>query len=301
MSESFGRAAKNEMVLSPLHSHSEEVAFTSGFLHTAGSILLSAGEMELSVPIENEMLGEKVFGLIEKTYKDMPSYSYDDKKILITGDCAVRILGDCAILLKGENGEPHINYGIAPELISKDRLAAAYLKGAFLGSGSVSVIKGYHLEFSLSNATLANDLANLLRDRDINANVTERKDKYVSYVKGADGVSDALALLGAPKAVMELNTRFADRELQRRVNRVKNCDLANIDKSVVAAARHSDAIKLLKDSGRYETLDEKLRETAELREDNPEMTLSELAALAGISKSGMKHRLNKLIELSELE
>ncbi len=300
MSDTFGKAAKNEMILSPLHSRGEEIAFVSGLLHTAGSIIISGGEMELLLPIENGSLCEKVFMFLEKTYRDMPSYSYASGKFTIAGTCAARVLEDCAILSVNEDGSPHINYGITPALVSKERHATAYLKGAFLGSGSVSVLKGYHLEFALSNATLATDLAELLREKGINANVTERKDKFVSYVKGSDGVSDALALLGAPKAVMELNNRFADRELQRRVNRLKNCDLANIDKSVSAAARHADAIRALKQSGRFESLDEKLKETAEIREDNPEMTLSELASLAGISKSGMKHRLNKLVELSEI-
>lgn len=299
MSEPFARAAKAEMAQSEFHSRGEEKAFVSGLLHTAGSITLSRGKIELSLPTDNETLFDRVCSLLEKIYKDLSGLCSEDKKILLNGDQAERVLEDCGIFTVDDAGERHINYGIERSLVEKDRYAAAYLKGAFLGCGSVSVVKGYHLEYALSNAKLAGDIAELFREKDINVNVTERKDKYVSYVKGADGVSDALALLGAPKAVVELNSRFADRELQRRVNRLKNCDLANIDKSISASARHSDAIKTLKESGRYETLDGKLKETAILREENPEMTLSELAAAAGITKSGMRHRLDKLVELAE--
>ena len=299
MSESFGKNAKTEMISSPLHSRGEETAFLSGLLHSAGSVMISSGGIGLVLPFENALLGEKVESLLGKAYKDLSGFSCDGKKILLSGSVATRVLEDCGIFSVGSDGGLHINYGIDFSLVEKERHAAAYLKGAFLGAGSVSVIKGYHLEFALSNPRLAGDIAELLRGREINANVTERKDKFISYVKGADGVSDTLALLAAPKAVMELNNRFADRELLCRVNRLKNCDLANIDKSVSAAARHVEAIEMLKESGRYETLDEKLKETARLREENPEMTLSELAAAAGITKSGMKHRLNKLVEISE--
>lgn len=301
MSESFAKLAKNEILGCALHSRGEEIAFLSGFVHTAGSIMISRGGMELVLTNENPLACERVFGLLSKSYGDSCGTEFDGKRISVAGDRAARVLEDCKILVTDGGGEKRINYGIDPSLTEKEKCAAAYLKGAFAGCGSVSVSKGYHLEFALSNASLAGGLAEVMRSYGINANITERKEKFVSYVKGADGVSDALALLGAPRAVLELNSRFADREVLAHANRVKNCDLANIDKAVSAAANQILAIKALKETGKFDLLDGKLKETAVLREENPDMTLSELAAFAGITKSGMKHRLEKLVELGERE
>ena len=298
MSSSFGKTAKDEIAFSPLHNSDEELAFLSGLIHTAGTVTISHGGMELSLPLENMMLKDRTVSLLEKACRGLSEISSDEKRVLLSGAACIKALDECKIYSLGADGERHISVGIDPSLVEKESAAAAYLKGAFLGDGSVSLSAGYHLEFVLSNGRLANDLADILRLRGINANVTERKDKFVCYVKGADGVSDTLALLGARKAVLELNNKFVGREIAQRVNRLNNCDLANIDKSVSAALRQQEAIDELRSSGRYENLPQKLKEAAVLREENPEMTLSELSVCLGISKSGMKHRLNKLIELA---
>ena len=147
---------------------------------------------------------------------------------------------------------------------------------------------------------MSRELLVLLREAGFEAKETTRKSNYITYFKQSEHIEDFLTAIGAPLAAMEIMTSKLERDLRGSVNRRVNCDSANLDKTVAAAQNQIDAIHHLKEQGTWSSLPEKLRETAELRVNNPELTLSQLAEQfqPPISKSALNHRLRKLVELS---
>lgn len=180
----------------------------------------------------------------------------------------------------------------------------AFLKGLFLGSGCViDPNKDYHFEISVESKVYANFVIELMKEFNLNAKFIKRKSTYVIYIKGSDEIAIALALLGANKAVFEYENVRINKSIKNEINRTVNCETANLNKVVEASVRQRQAIEKLKKEDKFSLLNAKLREIASLRLENPDVSLDELASLCSykISKSGVYHRLNKIIKLAEEE
>ncbi len=178
----------------------------------------------------------------------------------------------------------------------------AYIRGAFLGGGSVSDPKSaYHMEFVTRGEARAKELAELLSGFSVAAKITRRKGLYTVYIKECEAIADALALMGAHGGGLELFSVQVERELRNRINRRVNCETANTDKTARAASKQLAAIRKIKDAGKWASLPETLREAGTLREDNPDMSLKELGETANppIGKSGVNHRLDRIIKFAE--
>ncbi len=192
----------------------------------------------------------------------------------------------------------HVNLG----LLEDDGSRAAFLRGAFLAGGSVTdPLRRYHLELVTGHYTVSRELTALFHDMGFEPKGLSRGGNYVIYFKQSDAIEDLLTTAGAPVAAMRVMSARIEKGMTNLVNRKVNCDTANVTKSVEASASCLTAIRLLRESRRLEALPDKLREAARLREENPEMSLSELAALFDppITKSGLSHRLRQLRELAE--
>ena len=128
-----------------------------------------------------------------------------------------------------------------------------------------------------------------------------RNGNYITYFKQSEAIEDFLTMMGAPLAAMELMTAKVEKEIRNSINRRVNCDTANLEKMVAASMDQVEAIRRLEASGRLDALPERLKETARLRIENPEASLSELAELAvpRVTKSCLNHRLRKIVELSK--
>lgn len=190
------------------------------------------------------------------------------------------------------------------EFIIKGDLSVrkSYLKGAFLSAGSITdPKKAYHFEISMANKSEANFLQEVLKSMEIDAKFIERKNQFVVYVKEGAEISDILTMLGAINETLYFEDQMVIKSARNDTNRRVNCETANLSKTVNAGVRQIAAIEKLKESGKIETLDETLYDVALLRMANPDATLSELAKLYGngISKSGINHRLKKIMELAE--
>jgi DNA-binding protein WhiA len=176
----------------------------------------------------------------------------------------------------------------------------AYVRGAFLGGGSISdPNKGYHLEFDTKNKQTAEYLCRLFAFEDIPVKVTIRKMHYIAYTKASEVIAAILVRIHAYTAVMDFYNVSAEKEIRNDINRRVNCETANLDKTVRAAVRHIEAIEKIKKSGAFESLAPALKETALLRAEYPEESLTELAERLGIGKSGVNHRLTKIMEIAE--
>lgn len=193
-----------------------------------------------------------------------------------------------------------LNMGTDSALLKKTCCRKAYLRGAFLGGGSVSrPDAGYHVELVTESYSFAELLLSLLRTMGYPAGLTDRKENYIVYLKESDAIIDFFSLLGAEKAAEAFEVTRNLKEVKNQVNRLVNCETANVQKSVDAAGRQIAAIRALEAAGGVERLSAGLKEMAAVRLEHPTATLAELSALLGIGKSGVNHRLRKLAALAE--
>lgn len=178
----------------------------------------------------------------------------------------------------------------------------ALLKGAFLGSGSINdPNKDYHFEITVISKVYSNLLLEIANLFDVNLKVTKRQDRYVLYLKDSEQISTILKVLGASKAVLEYENIRISKSIKNDINRSINCETANLNKVADASVKQINAINKLKKVNKFNELSSKLREIANLRLEFPEASLEELANNCSykISKSGVYHRLNKIIKISE--
>ncbi len=193
-----------------------------------------------------------------------------------------------------------VSFRVQEYILKNPCCRRAFLRGAFLGSGSVAnPEKEYHLEFTTPRQGLAEDTVALFAEFGLTARVVQRKSNQVIYFKSSTEIGDVLNIIGAHTAYMELMNVRILKETRNQVNRRVNCETANLDKAVDAAQIQLDAIRRLQKSGRLVSLSPGLKEAAELRLAYPEAPLSELGEMLHISKSGMNHRMRKLTALAE--
>ena len=184
----------------------------------------------------------------------------------------------------------------------EEEILKAIVKGAFLGAGSINnPEKKYHLEILFKIKENVNYIINICKNFGINLKQLESKSKYILYLKEAEEISKFLALIGANKAVLKFEEIRIMREMKNNVNRLVNCETANINKTVNAAVDQINDIKLIQSKNKFEELPEELRDVALARLENPECTLKELGEklIVPIGKSGVNHRLKKIHEFAE--
>ncbi|MDF2838946.1 MAG: DNA-binding protein WhiA [Evtepia sp.] len=192
----------------------------------------------------------------------------------------------------------HINFAF----LEDEHCQLSFLRGAFLSAGSVTAPqKGYHLELVTSHYYVNRELIALILDLGYTPKETTRKSNYVTYFKQSESIEDFLTAIGAPVSAMAIMSAKVEKNLRNGINRRVNCDAANVDKTVDAAQEQLAAIRILTTNGTMESLSDKFQEAARLRQENPEFSLSELAALCEppVTKSCLNHRLRKLIALSK--
>ena len=189
----------------------------------------------------------------------------------------------------------HVNFG----LLEDEYCRTAFLRGAFLAGGSVTdPEKRYHLELDTGHAQASREVATLLTEMGFLPHSVRRGGSSVIYFKQSEHIEDLLTTIGAPAAAMDIMTAKVDKEIRNGANRAMNCDMANVNKTIDAALEQKNAIQRLQENGRLERLPEKLRQTALLRLQYPEMSLSQLAEKCDppVTKSCMNHRMRKLLE-----
>ena len=177
----------------------------------------------------------------------------------------------------------------------------AIIRGTFMGAGSINnPEREYHLEMEVTNEQNMNTVLNLLLEFGIKAKYMEAKNKYYIYLKEGEEISKFLALIGAAKAVMKFEDIRIQKEMRGKVNRLVNCETANLNKTINASIEQIAAIRKLQENGEFKKLDDNLKEIALLRLENPDMSLIELGKKlkVPIGKSGVNYRLRKIMEIS---
>ncbi|MCI8384706.1 MAG: DNA-binding protein WhiA [Clostridia bacterium] len=184
------------------------------------------------------------------------------------------------------------------EKTTKEEILKAMVRGAFMGAGSVNnPEKEYHLEIDLGNSKSLEEVQKILQQLGIRVKTLQT----AIYIKEGEEISKFLALIGANKAVMKFEDIRIQKEMRGKVNRLVNCETANLNKTINASIRQITSIKKLQETGAFQKLEDHLKEIAMLRLENPDMPLQELGKLLKkpVGKSGVNYRLNKIVELAE--
>lgn len=184
--------------------------------------------------------------------------------------------------------------------LKNDCCVSAFLRGIFLACGSVSdPNKEYRVEFVCPSHLMAQYLYGLLSGIIENPKIAERDGVYYVYYKHSEAIEDMLTTIGAVNSSLSVMEIKVVKDMRNKVNRVSNFENANFVKTVHAASDQNDAIEKLINTGVLDSLPDQLRQTAILRRDNPDASLSQLCALSGCSRSGLNHRLKRLIEIAD--
>ena len=192
----------------------------------------------------------------------------------------------------------HVNLPV----VENDCCKAAFLRGAFLAGGSVTdPEKGYHMEFVFDHEDMAEEFIQILKTFSIGAKMVLRKKNYVVYIKDGEEIVDMLNIMGAHISLMNLENTRIMKDMRNSINRILNCETANIAKTVNAATKQVEDIMLIQKLYGLHRLPDNLRQVAEVRLAYPEASLVELSQLMDppVGKSGVNHRLRKLSELAE--
>ena len=183
-----------------------------------------------------------------------------------------------------------------------EQLARLYIREAFIKSGSMNdPNKKYHLQIMFKEKAKAEEMQTLLNNFNIHAKIIKKEKDYMLYLKDGEEISEFLALVGANKSVIKFEEVRVIKETRNDINRLVNCETANLNKTINASVKQIEDINKIKKAGKFNERPETLKEIAEVRIDNPEMSLIELGKLLDkpIGKSGVNHRLKKLSQISE--
>ncbi len=270
---------------------------------------VSSSEVYMKISTENAAFARRVFMLLKVLYGVNAEISVRRSKkfkkhvmyiLVLTSSTGMnKILSDANIEYVSDSEVAYLPY----EIDDKKRCCKKnYLKGAFLAAGSMSdPEKTYHLEIISHHKALAKEVNDLLTFFNLNAKVIKRKGYFVVYLKEGENIVDFLNIIGAHCALLELENVRILKEMRNNVNRIVNCETANLQKTVDASIRQVENIKYIRDNFGFDNLPENLRQIAELRLEYSDASLKELGEMISptLGKSGVNHRLRKLDEIAE--
>lgn len=304
---SFSSDIKDEIVKIQLKNDLERSAVLCALTHTSAALRISGRTFFAEYISENKNITRLIKDIAAKLYKIEATVSKFEQEgiksqnsiVTLMGPQITTLLEDMGYLPR-ENDDNFIIGHIPDHLASQDEIIPCFLRGAFLGGGSVSdPTKGYHLEIVCRQEKFASELCNILNQLSLNARVSNRKSGYIVYIKEGEKVADFLTLIGAINGMMAFENVRVMRDVTNGLNRRANFENANMQKAAMAAAQQLVDIETIIKLAGLETLSPKLKEMAEVRINNPEATLNELSSIMGIGKSGINHRLAKIAEIAD--
>ena len=279
-----------------------DIAELAGIINTCGSFIAN----RLKIRTENPAVAKKCFTLLKNTFGIVSEVSIGTQTLKRAKVYSVsandtgqtdKVLRATGMLSTKPEPWKHLN----PMVVRVDCCKRAYVRGAFLAGGSVSdPEKSYHMEFVNTKQYLAATLMTLLNQMELNAKLISRKSYYVVYLKEGANIVDLLNIMGAHRSLLNLENLRILKDMRNSVNRIVNCETANINKVVTAAISQIDDIEYIERTRGISSLPDQLEEVARVRLANPEASLKEIAAMLGtaVGKSGVNHRLRKISELA---
>lgn len=285
------------------HARSELAAL----IRMNGSLSIVNQQFVLNVQTENAAIARRIYSLLKDHYEVRSELLVRKKmKLKKNNVYIVRLKQDTKSVLADLDilDGMMFNTHVSEEIIGNAQKMRSYLRGAFMASGSVNnpETSRYHLEIFSIYEEHNDDVCQMLNYYDLNARTLERRNGYISYLKGAARIADFLTLIGATNSMLKFEDVRIVRDMRNSVNRLVNCETANLNKTIDAASKQIENIQYIESTVGLSSLPGKLQEIAELRLEYPEVSLKELGEMipsGAISKSGINHRIRKINEFAD--
>lgn len=303
---SFAADVKKELTTLEVHREHAK-AELAALIRMNGSLSLVNQQFVLNIQTENAAIARRIYSLLKDHYEVQSELLVRKKMKLKKNNVYIvrlkqgtkNVLADLDIM-----DGMMFNTHVSDDIMGNAQKMRSYLRGAFMASGSVNnpETSRYHLEIFSIYEEHNDDICRMLNYYDLNARTLERRNGYISYLKGAERIADFLTLIGATNSMLKFEDVRIVRDMRNSVNRLVNCETANLNKTIDAASRQIDNIQFIAGTIGLSALPEKLREIAELRLEYPEVSLKELGEIipsGAISKSGINHRIRKINEFAE--
>ena len=281
----------------------------AGMLLSSGNLLISGGGVALALSSELAAIARHAYLLVRDSFGERCEIAVARREyprvrnvytLTLRGEAAERVLVECGAVHRAcvfalRNGLPE-------RLLGKQCCQRAFMRGAFLGCGSVAdPASKYHLEFAAGRESFAQAFSAFLGRLGLNARTVRRKSAHVVYIKGCEQIIELLGLMGAHEGLLKMESARVVKEVRNRANRAANCDNANLDKAIDAGVRQTEAIIWLEENLGLDRLTPALQQVARARLDNRDATLEALGALMEppLGKSAINHRLRRIEELAD--
>lgn len=309
---SFAAETKNELSRVNPEKKCCQLAEIAGFLRVSGSIRLAGGgKFKIVTATDNPAVARHYKKLIKEYFSVETALEIGDAQgpkkghlYMLTIDPDMhseQILRETGILLVRE-GNNFISDGIYSTLIRSKCCKKSYLRGVFMGSGTMNdPSRGYHLELVCATQTLAADLKKMINSFiDLNAKIVKRKDKYIVYMKSSENICDTLSIMGAHSQRLLFEEVVLNKDIVNATVRLTNCDNANTDRTLDASSRQIASIRKIEKLRGLDFLPPKLRQAAQLRLEYPEASLIQLGEMMDppMKKSGINNRFRKIEEIA---
>lgn len=303
---SFNSDVKEELTRVPAVCSHCERALLAALIRIEGTLFISGkGRYRLEIATDAPLVARLAWRLLHEAYglrtelttrrsvlHKTPNYLID----VPAQDGLTEALHDMGVLREGA-----LRLGVAPELITKQCCAAAYLRGAFLGSGFVSDPRGdFHFEISVESQEMANDLVEIMQEKGINARSMQRRSSFIVYLKSGEAILQFLAFVGAHQSALVMENARVVKSVRNDVNRQTNAEMANQKKAAAASVDQIYAMRAVLEEYGADRLSPALREIIRLRVNYPDATLKELGDRANppLSKSAVYHRIRRIEQMA---
>ena len=302
----FAADVKKECTLLEVHQEHAK-AELAALIKMSGSLHLYQRQFVLNIQSENAAIARRIYVLLKDHFQAESELLVRRKMKLKKNNVyivrcrqqVIEILNQLNIYRDG-----HIITEVDPEIMADSQKIRSYLRGAFLAGGSVNNPEStnYHLEIYSNYESHNQNVCQMMNQFDLNAKTVVRRNGYITYLKEAEKIADFLSVIGATSAMFEFEDVRIVRDMRNSVNRLVNMENANLNKTIDAAQKQVEAIRLIEGQMGLSSLPDKLEEIARFRLANPDMSLKELGEQipsGPISKSGVNHRLRKIIQIAE--
>ena len=306
---SFANIVKNELARIEPEQRCCRIAQLAGLVRMDGTILIgSKNSLTLELVTENAAIARMAFKEFKNLFQIEAELTVQRRNRLKRNNVyQVRLPSDGKVLevlnVLGLTQDGLIyNPTVKERLVRKDCCKKSYLRGVFLGSGSLSDPQNsYHLEIVTNSEEYSESLVKFMESMGLEPKISSRKQNLVVYFKESEQIILFLGLIGAHNALLKLEDIRIQKEMRNNINRMMNCEIANINKTVTAAARQVENIELIAQKIGFAKLPYQLRAVAEARLANPEVSLKELGELMEppLGKSGINHRMRKIEEIAD--
>lgn len=298
---SYASEVKKELTAIKVHQKNAQAELMA-LIRMNGSIALANHQLILNIQTENPAIARRIYSLLKEFYhveseivvRRKMKLKKNNQYIVRLRYAAQHVLDDLGILQNLQ-----IKERVPLELLDDEWMVRSYLRGAFLAGGSVNnpETSRYHLEIYSLYEEHNEMIAQMMNKFGLNAQTTARRSGFIVYLKEAEKIADFMSLIGATSSMLQFENVRIVRDMRNSVNRLVNCENANMNKIANASTRQIENIRLIDERVGIQTLPDKLREIAETRLAHQEVSLKELGELVPggpISKSGVNHRLRKL-------